>query len=866
MNKKNKLTFSLFFYTLIFLSSIVSAGIRGKLAGIVTDKETGEPLIGVNVYIQNTSFGAATDEDGRYIILNLSPGTYTVLVDYIGYTTQQFNNVTVSTDFTTILDIELTVKTFESEETITIIADRPLFRKDATSKMAIIGGDEIVSMPVDNFSDVVASQAGITTDGNGNLHFRGGRTTEVTFLIDGQPVDNPASGSFSGMIDNYAIRELQVLSGTFNAEYGQAMSGIINIITKDGSEKINSKIEYTSPVLNTSPYRKANALVDDANPIYDNQTGDRFTYKDVDGLDVVKPYYPYQGSFSGFVSGPLPAGFGSFFLSGDYTNTNSWKPFGYNFSRSGFGKLNFPFAAHRLSISLQASDQNNQPYNHDYKYLPNNYGHWETQSKRYALQYNHVLSKNSYLILNASYLNHASLFRVADLHYTDYIFPELDENISFVISGHNQAYSDLKSETYNFKADWLFQYGSHHEFKSGFDISQYKINVFDYSNEGNNDDEFFLNQYNKKPLTASIYVQDKIEYNTIILNAGLRADYVDVKAEAYKDIENPYSGLIDTKPEIKLSPRLGLAYPISEKTVFHFSYGHFFQFPDFNNIYYNLQFLDPNELQRAKLAIVANPNVKSQKTTSYEFGLSHKLSNNSAIKMTAYSKDINNLLGTIYVETSTRYIIFTNNDFARIQGVDLSYEKRMSDYWAAKFDYSFSIARGNEATATEEAYNIFEGRERSVKEFYLDFDRRHDFSLNLSVLLPGEIGPELLGTYPFENLKLSVLGQFSSGLPYTPISDDRTKYFEKNSARMPWTKTLDFRLEKFIRISQMSFTLFVEATNIFDWLNPVVVQPRTGELWDDGKSRLFGSGKDYMHDPNDVLAPRIVRIGTSIAL
>jgi len=242
------------------------------------------------------------------------------------------------------------------------------------------------------------------------------------------------------------------------------------------------------------------------------------------------------------------------------------------------------------------------------------------------------------------------------------------------------------------------------------------------------------------------------------------------------------------------------------------------------------------------------------------------LSENSALKMTAYSKDISNLLGTIYVETSSRYIIFTNNDFARIQGVDLSYEKRMSDHWAAKFDYTFSIARGNEATATEEAYNIFEGRERSVKELYLDFDRRHDFSLNVSVLLPKDHGPELFGSYPAGNIKLSLLGQFSSGLPYTPISDDRTKYFEKNSARMPWTKTLDLRLEKFVNFDQFGLTFFLQGTNIFDWLNPVVVQSRTGELWDDGKSHLFGSGEDSMHNPNDVTAPRIIRLGASVSL
>ena len=522
-----------------------------------------------------------------------------------------------------------------------------------------------------------------------------------------------------------------------------------------------------------------------------------------------------------------------------------------------------PLGTHKLSISIQTSNSKNQPYRHSYKYLPQNAGRWDTDSRRYSLQYNHVFSKNSYITVNGSYREHQSKYGVNGLHYSDYIFPELDENQEFVISGNTRSYSDLFSSAYNLKADWVYQYNKNHEFKSGFDVNQHDLDVFDYTNEGNNAGDFFLNQFHKKPVTASLYVQDKIEYHSIILNAGLRGDYVDVKANAYRDIEDPSSGLIDTKPEFKWSPRLGLAYPISENTVFHFSYGHFFQFPDFMSIYHNLQFLNPDVLEKASLAIVANPNVRSQKTTSYEFGVSHKISDNAALKMTAYSKDISNLLGTIYVETYYRYAIFTNNDFARIQGIDISFEKRMHNYWAAKLDYSFSIARGNEATATEEAYNIFEGRERSIKEFYLDFDRRHDFSINVSVMLPKGHGPNIAGLYPLQHVKMSVLAQFSSGLPYTPISDDQTRYFEKNSARMPWTKSVDLRLERFLYFSGNQFSFFLEATNLFDWLNPVVVQPRSGKVWDDGKSYLFGSGKDYMHNPNDVGAPRLIRVGVS---
>ncbi len=851
---------------LLFFTILSFAGTRGKLAGTVTDRSTGQPLAGVNIYLDGSSFGAATNENGQYIIINIPPGVYTVTADYVGYNKQKVANIKIITDLTTRLNFKLQPTALQSEETITVIAQRPLIRNDVTSKLSVIDGSEIISMPVANFNEVVASQAGITTDAQGNLHFRGGRTSEVTFLIDGQPVENPINNSFGGLIDNYAIRELQVLSGTFNAEYGQAMSGIINIVTNDGSEDFKAKVEYTSPQLNESPYRKPNALVRDANPIYDSQTEARLFYHETDGLDEVDPVFPYEGNITGFFSGPLPAGIGSWFFSGEYLNQNSWLPFGYNFNRSAFGKITLPFSANRLSLSLQYSDQESKPYVHRYKYLPENYGRWLINSTRLAAQYNHVLSSHSYMLFNVSYLEHLSRFRVGDLHFTEYVFPELDDRQEFIIAGNSQSWSNFKSKTWNLKGEWVLQYGQHHEFKSGLEFSRYDLDVFDYTNEGNNPEEFFLNQYKKKPVTASLYVQDKIEYGSIILNAGVRVDYADVKSQGFADIENPLSSLKDTEPELKVSPRLGLAYPVSANTVLHFSYGHFLQFPNFQNIYQNLQFLQVDELARARLALVANPRVQSQKTISYEFGISQKLGDDIAIKASAYSKDITDLLGTIYVETLYRYAIFTNNDFARIQGADLSLEKRMGNYWTARFDYSYSVARGNEASPTEEAYNIFQGRERSIKEFYLDFDRRHDFSFNIMLAFPRQFGPEVAGLHPLADLNFSVLAQFSSGLPYTPVSDDRTKLFEKNSARMPWTKTVDIRLEKFIPMGDYRFSVFTEITNLFDWLNPLVVQPRTGKVWDDGKSYLFGSGEDARHNPNDVGPPRLVRVGISAAM
>ena len=115
------------------LFNISFAGNTGKIFGTVTDKGTGEPLPGVNVFLRETSFGAASDLSGEFFLLNIPPGTYVVEYDYIGYNTIVLEQVQVQTDQTTILNVEMQETTMELDEEIVVIADRPLVQKDLTS-------------------------------------------------------------------------------------------------------------------------------------------------------------------------------------------------------------------------------------------------------------------------------------------------------------------------------------------------------------------------------------------------------------------------------------------------------------------------------------------------------------------------------------------------------------------------------------------------------------------------------------------------------------------------------------------------------------------------------------------------------------
>ena len=217
-------------YTVMFLISvpaILFAGTTGKIAGKVLNKATGEPLPSVNIQVVGEKFGAASDPDGYFVILQLKPGTYTLKANLLGFSEQVVTEVQVRADLTTQIDFRLTEGSIAIQEVI-VKAERPMINKDETSRTSIVNSQTFSDLPVVSFQDVVGLQAGFTTGADGELHARGGRGGEVAYLIDGLPVRDPLSGSFSGQIDKYAIEELQVLTGGFNAEYGQALSGVVN--------------------------------------------------------------------------------------------------------------------------------------------------------------------------------------------------------------------------------------------------------------------------------------------------------------------------------------------------------------------------------------------------------------------------------------------------------------------------------------------------------------------------------------------------------------------------------------------------------------------------------------------------------------
>ncbi|MFN3135327.1 MAG: carboxypeptidase-like regulatory domain-containing protein, partial [Candidatus Kryptonium sp.] len=223
---------------LILSLSFIHAQDKGRIVGVVVDSKTGEGLPGVNVVVKGTYYGAATGFDGKFEIKNVNPGTYTLEISIIGYKKVTITGVKVTaggvTDLKTI-KMEETVLTLEQE--VVVIGERPLFNIEETQSRRTISAEEIQIAPVQNVKDIVTLQVGVVYSDEG-VHIRGGRAYESAYLVDGVSVQDPLAGTGFGLqLSPDAIEEIEVITGGFNAEYGQATSGVVRVRTKEGGDK-----------------------------------------------------------------------------------------------------------------------------------------------------------------------------------------------------------------------------------------------------------------------------------------------------------------------------------------------------------------------------------------------------------------------------------------------------------------------------------------------------------------------------------------------------------------------------------------------------------------------------------------------------
>lgn len=900
-------------FFLILFFSVLRAGDRGKLVGTIRDATTLEPLVGVNVFLINTTLGAVTDENGFYFINNIPPKNYSIKISSLGFQTIEVSNIRITADATLEYNISLSQSLIELNDAVIIVAEPPLIQKDRTSTQTILDGETISKeIRLTSFTDILSLQAGVTIGADGGLHIRGGRSGGVVYQIDGIATVNPFNRSFSGLLEVDRVEELQVYLGTFDAEFGNASDGVVSVLTRDGTEDYKFKLQLETPSLNNSPYHQKDWNLN-RNEIKNLSESEKSNYKDEvrkpDGTSaydfvsllndsLAKKYLliPIIGTFNSTFSGPVPfIPSLTFFSTTRMRNENSALPNGYNLFRSSTLKLTYPLTSMMtLKFAYDWSEEISQNYSHQYKYWKwfnsgkdisgrkGSYSISKEFSNRQMFQFRHVLNKNNFYDLSFSRIYDYDLTETpnrtvafdntsGDLIFTNYVKRDyvggIDGSFRY---GDVRYFTRVKSTQYLLKGNFESQLDNFNQMRSGFEIKNHTIFRHRIGMPPLENLQFFT----EHPIDGSFYLQDKLEFNFMILKVGLRLDYFDPATNGFSDLGNILqvvtlsdgtTSYITTeqkkiKPSFQLSPRLGIAHPISSRTSIHFAYGHFFQIPTFYDLYRNdgLNDILVND------ALIGNPSLQPEKTVSFELGLQHQFSDDWALNLTAFSKDITNLTSSFYYFVGRDYTIFTNSDFGRVQGIDFTLDKRFSNFYSGRITYSLLYALGNQSDPSE-GYNSYredQAHLRPNRNYFLDFDQRHKINLIFSMKLPENFGIDIFGFSPFESTSLTTIVSAGSGLPYTPTSrssEETNIVPEPNSARKPSTFNLDLKLTRNIKLNNLNLNVYFDIENFFDNENVVLVWTRTGEALSQGPTSIYS--KDFQSNPENFGPRRNIRAG-----
>jgi len=884
------------------MCSAVFAGTTGKIAGRVTDGENGDPVIGAAVQIEGTSLGAAADVNGDYFILNVPPGDVTLQITAIGYASEKLVGLRVITDQTTTANFSLGVEAVTTSEVV-ITAERKLIEADRTFATSTVGASDIQALPVTNLGQVIEIQAGVV-DG----HFRGGRSSEVMYLVDGISVTDAYDNSQGTQVDNNVVQELQVISGTFNAEYGQAMSGVVNIVTKEGALDYHGTVssEFGDYV---SGHEDTWMNIDHVSPM-DIQDYNATLYGPVPFIDKLSFY----GSLrylddDGWLYGQrrwqvfMPNDPDSSYI--DRTGDESYAAMNYNLEKWANLKLTYPLTDRiKLSYSTFYSGRAYKDYSHDWKYIPDGILRRYRDGRTNLLKMNHALNAAMFYELAAtntfSEYQHFLFDDAADPRYLHPIYQERNPAYTLNVAGTDLSRFQRWTNTNQVTGNFSYQASQLHLLKAGFDMKLHELFYEDINlvPEDGTGTEFFKpviqdigspshDMYTNNPSEYALYLQDKFELPSLIVNVGIRFDYFDPDGRLPSDPKDPnvYDPLLewriingdsvnvlaqsveersaywydDVKAKHRLSPRLGIAYPMSDEGVFHFAYGHFVQRPTFERMYANPEY----ELESGAglNTVMGNPDLKMEETVTYEFGFQQQVHEDVSLSTSLYFRDIRSLVATDrIVETyssGTKYAQYINRSFGEVKGITLSLDKRMANDFSAFVDYTYQIAEGN-ASDPQSAYNDLKGenpREPEQQLVPLDWDRRHTLNASLTYAKPGLNG-----------YGATLLGKYGSGLPYSPTDKSVRTGFE-NDGRRPDFYNLDLSLFKSFPVGKQKILLMATVQNVLDIKNEDRVYGDTGRAGYSVEERraieapLINTLDEVYPDPSHFSRPRLVKLG-----
>jgi outer membrane receptor for ferrienterochelin and colicin len=886
---------------LLLVCLIASASFAQKttIKGRVTDKETGDPIPAVNVIVPGTYKGAATGMDGAYQITGLAPGDYNIKASMIGFIVQLQTGIKVRINQTVEVNFELESTVLALGQTLEVVGERPLFETDITASEQRMTADEIQQKVVENLDDLVGDQLGVVVQDN-KIHIRGGRADESLYIIDGQSIKDPLSGYSNTLYVNAAaIKELKVITGGFDAEYGQAMSGVIDIETREGEDEYAGSLQIKTDNLLPNTFKSFNTDIVQLNfggpePLSSNLLPNI-------GLDVPGDITMFMSGYVHLTDAYLPK------ATKLYPSKSSYDRFAKREENDWhlMGKLAWtPKPGQKFSVSYDRSLNINQgyflpriyggrSYPYEYEKMLDNYNTVTKEAFLNNYQWTHTLSPTTFYKLSFSRFFTSSHSAVQNKHYSEYeqrfdlapvsYIPDSDGNIQtrfgdgFWETGDAENWFDYYGDTYTLKGDITTQPNDKHSVKAGFDSKYTEMQVVDinapwFGETGLGRNHDYFRTY---PNEGALYLQDRITYSGMIVNLGMRYDYwfpgkyvddavkdpetITITDAAREQYHQDTFEVFGMRGKAHLSPRLGISHPVTDNDVLYLHYGHFSQKPKGQYVYAKLK-----STSEATYQLFGNPNLNPQTTVAYEIGLKHRFNANQTIEVKAYYKDMFDYpTSTSISKFSPRYgnisfLMYVNMDYARSRGIEVRFRRRYSKYLSGNVDFTYAVVSGKSSTPNTNLL-VAAGKvdEKPLRESSLSWDRPYRLSSDIYFDMPKGANLKLFGIPIPEEWGLTIRWDFESGKRYQRLIDVDNNIYEKEdygSISDPWMRT-DLRFTKDFYFAGLGLALYLEAENVFNTKVPRIINPVTGRPYEPGDI----IPKTWYDDPRDLPADNPAR-------
>ncbi len=887
----------------------LQAQTTGKIAGQVMDASTREPLAGANVMVVGMPIGATTDLDGRYVILNVPPGAHQLKFIYIGFQPLTVENVGVRIDRTTTINASMKTTTVDLGESVTVVATRPIVEADKTSSSVYYDTNELKSLPVESIRNVLELSAGINKNADGTFSMRGGGSYEINYQINGikslttntgvpaYGTGSKADNSWKYDINPLAIAQMEVISGGFNAEYGNAQSGVVKVVTKEGGPKFNGAfiMEYRPAGqyhwgdylyshdqfdwqkwgaldnwLKEPQFRDSLGVVNEAEArrnynlwVKNHTPSDENVFGIYDYRKT--PYTRYLFSFGG----PLGknAEKMSFFFSGELKNKPTRLP-----TREKTQRLQ----NYSLVLSYKPTSQQNIKLTGLYQSYFSGMGSgsdditwsglWGSYGakRKYTLIYDSPREESVFAQnLNYKYIFSARSFLEANLtHQSETLYalqtptPATDTDRRLPVddriledpgpwfekyrayytwsSVYNQA---SVTHFYEGRLNFTSQLTNTNLFKAGFETSLMDQNYNASSSlcvsayiwrTG------FATNYKAKTRYFAGYMQDKLEFAGMVANLGLRFDAynfgVDVPVDRYDlfypALGSPAVGTPQWEPSqtfTSLSPRLGVSFPIGEKTAFRVQYGHFRSMPLVNQALDNQTFNGWGSY--------GNANLRPKLSINYEVGVQQNLWDTHQLDIVTYYNDLKDQISTVYVKSTTgsqnkegdlkgSYISYENRGYGNSRGIEISFQNRNSLIWHYRLSYTLSQSNyGNYGVYFEREFMTPELEQKyqySASDFLAPEDRTHRFNSTVTYYIPKKEGPRFFGKALLEELSISLIYKVTSGVAYYWSPEFTYAYQVESNRRYPMESQTDLRIEKAFALAGTGMKASVRVLNLLN--------------------------------------------------